>query len=62
MNFKLAFVVETVMRFSNSIQTSVSSYFLAEKIVNYFEDKKCSVMLTCAAVGSRNRFSTEKTS
>ncbi len=42
------------------MQVGVSGYFLAEEIVIYFEVKKCSEMLSCAAVGSRNRFSTAK--
>ncbi len=42
------------------MQVGVSGYFLAEEIVIYFEVKKCSEILSCAAVGSRNRFSTAK--
>ena len=42
------------------MQISVPGYFLAEEIVNYFEVKKCSEMLSCAAFGSRNRFSIAK--
>ncbi len=48
------------MRVSNAMQIGVSGYFLAEEIVIYFKIKKCSEMLSCAAVGSRNRFSTAK--
>jgi len=31
-------------------------YFLDEKIVNYFEFKKCSERLNCEGFGSRSRF------
>ena len=48
------------MRVSNAIQISISGYFLVEKIMYYFEIKKCSEMLNGAAVGSHNRFSTAK--
>ncbi len=58
--FNPDFAVEIVMRVSNTRQISVSGYFLAEEIVIYFEVKKCSEMLSCAVVGSRNRFSTAK--
>ncbi len=54
------FAVEIVMRVSNTRQIGVSGYFVAEEIVIYFKIKKCSEMLSCAAVGSRNRFSTAK--
>jgi len=46
------------MRVSNAIQICVSGYFLIEKIVNYFEVKKCCEMLSCAGVGNCNRFLT----
>jgi len=54
------FAVEIVMRVSNTIQISVSGHFFTEAIVNYFKAKKCSERLSCAVVGSRNRFSTAK--
>jgi len=54
------FAVEIVMSFSNTIQLSVSGYFLVEKIVTYFEVKRCSEMLSCAVVVSCYIFSTAK--
>lgn len=42
------------------MQIGVSGYFLAEEIEIYFEVKKCSEILSCEVVGSRNRFSTAK--
>jgi len=39
------FAVEIVMRVSNAIQIRVSGYFLDERIVYYFESKKCSERL-----------------
>ncbi len=60
MLFKPDFAFEIVMRISNAMQVSVPGYFLAEEIVIYSEVKKCSEILSCAAVGSRNRFSTAK--
>ncbi len=58
--FNPDFAFEIVMRVSNVMQIGVSGYFLPEKIVIYFEVKKCSEILSCAAVESRNRFSTAK--
>ncbi len=58
--FNPDFAFEIVMRVSNVMQIGVSGYFLAEKIVICFEVKKCSEILSCAAVESRNRFSTAK--
>ncbi len=59
-NFNPDFAFEIVMRISNAMQVGVSGYFLAEEIVIYFEIKKSSEILSCAVVGSRNRFSTAK--
>lgn len=50
------FAREIAVRVSNTIQLSVSGYFLDEEIVNYFDVKKCSEMLSGEAVGSRYRF------
>jgi len=47
--FKSIFAAEIVMRLPNVTQVSVSGYFLAEKIVSYFEVKN---VLQCFFVKS----------
>jgi len=54
--FNPDFAVEIVARVSNTKQIRVSGYFLDERIVNYFEFKKCCERLSCEGFGSRSRF------
>jgi len=54
--FNLDFAVEIVARVSNTKQKRVSGYFLDERIVCYFESKKCSERLCCEGFGNRSRF------
>jgi len=54
--FNPDFAVEIAARVSNTKQIRVSGYFLEERIVNYFEFKKCSERLSCEGFGSRSRF------
>jgi len=54
--FNPDFAVEIVARVSNTKQIRVSGYFLDERIMNYFEFKKCSERLSCEGFGSRSRF------
>jgi len=42
--------------FAVEIVARVSGYFLDERIVNYFEFKKCSERLSREGFGSRSRF------
>jgi hypothetical protein len=48
------------MRVLKAIEMSISGYFLIEEIVNYFDVKKCSEMVSYTAFGSLNIFSTAK--
>jgi len=54
--FNPDFAVEIVAMVLNTKQIRVSGYFLDERIVYYFESKKCSERLSCEGFGSRSRF------